>query len=271
MIGGIVGTVVGVGCVLVSLVATVRYSIWARLLLLLLGVWLILTTWVHTYFYVGAFAVAIDAIYLHPQIPNRWTNEMKEVVKRVLNGRVVHPKKYNIDKTSPVIFVLNHLTNARPVDEFTLSLLDQPNIRIVTVEKSPTSFVGQILKGERAIQVKHGGGFEDFIRQGVQAIKDGDSLVIFPEGKYSEHQGTWKHLNPFQRGAFALSKATGVPIVPVVIDGRCCPNGFISADRYTTPLTYTFLPAIEPSSFTIIDEMRDAARDSMQKHINSLQ
>ena len=51
--------------------------------------------------------------------------------------------------------------------------------------------------------------------QTVEAIKNGRSIVYFPEGTFTRMPG----LLPFQMGAFIASVETGVPIVPVVLRG----------------------------------------------------
>jgi 1-acyl-sn-glycerol-3-phosphate acyltransferase len=51
----------------------------------------------------------------------------------------------------------------------------------------------------------------------------GGSLVIFPEGKTNKSD---KVLQPFEPGAFRLSKETGVPLIPVAIfNSRYCLGG----------------------------------------------
>jgi 1-acyl-sn-glycerol-3-phosphate acyltransferase len=46
-------------------------------------------------------------------------------------------------------------------------------------------------------------------------MKDGVSLVVFPEGT----RGSEGDLLPFKRGGFLLAVKTGTPIVPVTING----------------------------------------------------
>lgn len=53
------------------------------------------------------------------------------------------------------------------------------------------------------------------IHQGIQNLKDGHSLVIFPEGTRS----TDGQLNRFKPGSFRLGTRAKVPIVPIAIDG----------------------------------------------------
>ena len=53
------------------------------------------------------------------------------------------------------------------------------------------------------------------IRKGVESLKAGGSMVIFPEGSRSKGQG----LLPFHPGSFKLATQAGVPVVPVAITG----------------------------------------------------
>jgi len=51
------------------------------------------------------------------------------------------------------------------------------------------------------------------IQEGAQRLKDGYSLVIFPEGTRSPDG----HVLPFKPGALKLAQKSGVPIVPVTL------------------------------------------------------
>lgn len=53
------------------------------------------------------------------------------------------------------------------------------------------------------------------IRDGIQLLKDGHSLVIFPEGTRSKG----KEMGEFKTGSFHLAMKSGVPILPVTVDG----------------------------------------------------
>jgi 1-acyl-sn-glycerol-3-phosphate acyltransferase len=53
------------------------------------------------------------------------------------------------------------------------------------------------------------------IRAGVERIKAGGSMIIFPEGHRSKGRG----LLPFRSGAFKLATLSGAPLVPVAITG----------------------------------------------------
>lgn len=54
------------------------------------------------------------------------------------------------------------------------------------------------------------------IRKAESKLKDGMSVVIFPEGTRSEDG----QMGKFKRGAFLISEELGLPILPVTIDGN---------------------------------------------------
>jgi len=53
------------------------------------------------------------------------------------------------------------------------------------------------------------------INKGIKRLKNGGSILIFPEGSRSRGQG----LLPFRPGSFKLATQSGVPIIPVAISG----------------------------------------------------
>jgi acyl carrier protein len=57
-------------------------------------------------------------------------------------------------------------------------------------------------------------GVED-MRQVAAALRNGETIVMFPEGTFSRAPG----LAPFRLGAFVASAQTGVPVVPIALRG----------------------------------------------------
>ncbi len=53
------------------------------------------------------------------------------------------------------------------------------------------------------------------LQQAAKIIKNGASVVIFPEGTRSRNQ----NVQPFKKGGFVLAVDSGVPIVPVILHG----------------------------------------------------
>jgi 1-acyl-sn-glycerol-3-phosphate acyltransferase len=62
----------------------------------------------------------------------------------------------------------------------------------------------------------------------AQKIKDGASLVIFPEGTRSANG----RLLPFKKGAFSLAMKAGVPIIPLGIKG----TALLQPEGYNVPI-----------------------------------
>jgi 1-acyl-sn-glycerol-3-phosphate acyltransferase len=52
-------------------------------------------------------------------------------------------------------------------------------------------------------------------RKALEAVQEGSSLAIFPEGTFRRYPG----LLPFRMGAFAVAVDAGVPVLPVIICG----------------------------------------------------
>lgn len=53
------------------------------------------------------------------------------------------------------------------------------------------------------------------IKLAIKQLENGETLVVFPEGTRS--QGP--HMNPFKKGSLSLAIKSGVPIVPLTING----------------------------------------------------
>lgn len=83
------------------------------------------------------------------------------------------------------------------------------------------------------------------INQGAEFIKNGSSIVIFPEGTRSK--GVKK--NSFKSGSFKLAQKAGAIIVPVAINGSYKimeQNGFLIKPA---EVTVTILPQIKPEEY----------------------
>ncbi len=67
------------------------------------------------------------------------------------------------------------------------------------------------------IAINRGRGVEaqQSLDRAINRIKNGDSVLLFPEGTRTSDG----KLQPFKRGAFNIATKAGVPIVPVIING----------------------------------------------------
>ena len=94
-----------------------------------------------------------------------------------------------------------------------------------------------------------------------QALREGLSVVVFPEGTFTPAPG----VRPFLLGAFKAAAVAGKPVVPLAIRGA----RQIWRDHTLLPnpgrVTLTFLPPIEPegSDWKQIVQLRDATREAI--------
>jgi len=81
------------------------------------------------------------------------------------------------------------------------------------------------------------------IKIGVQRIKAGGGMIIFPEGHRSKGQG----LLPFHPGSLKLATMAEAPIIPIIVDGS---YGVFEKNKRVVgvPLKITFLKQIETAN-----------------------
>jgi len=131
----------------------------------------------------------------------------------------VHVEVFDIDLIDPdqrYVIVSNHL-----------SMFDIPIlIRYLPVrgrflakkELFRIPLFGQGMRTVGIIEINRskGGSSRQAINEGVRlASERGNSLIVFPEGT----RGTESELLPFHKGAFRIAIDTGLPILPVIIEG----------------------------------------------------
>jgi len=107
------------------------------------------------------------------------------------------------------------------------------------------------------------------IQQIESAVRDGDSVFVFPEGTFVPEEG----VRPFQLGAFNAAVVTGVPIIPVSLAGtrRFLRDGtlFPRPTSVTITLSPPLWPKIsgsETSDWHEVVRLRDAAREQIARH-----
>ena len=100
-------------------------------------------------------------------------------------------------------------------------------VLVAAAIKRPLAYIGKaelfenkllayFLRKLHCFPVRRGGGDLAIVKTALQLLKDGEALVIFPEG---ERIRAGKKPNP-KPGAFRLAAMTGVPVIPVGIGGN---------------------------------------------------
>ncbi|MDR1301247.1 MAG: 1-acyl-sn-glycerol-3-phosphate acyltransferase [Treponema sp.] len=86
------------------------------------------------------------------------------------------------------------------------------------------------------------------INKGIHRIKQGEAVMIFPEGTRSKGRG----LLPFRSGSFKLATQAGAPILPIAITGSY--EIFEKTHRIrAVPIKITFLPPINTAELPPAD------------------
>jgi 1-acyl-sn-glycerol-3-phosphate acyltransferase len=103
----------------------------------------------------------------------------------------------------------------------------------------------------------------------LQALDDGKSLVIFPEGGIITEKGPV--LAPFKDGAFRASIEKQIPIVPVTIPFNWIilpPDEFLLNWR---PLKVIFHEPIDPGAYTLdqVNELKKKVRETIESELQS--
>jgi 1-acyl-sn-glycerol-3-phosphate acyltransferase len=147
---------------------------------------------------------------MNHETPKKWSQTFMR-----LTGSEVEIKGSHLIPDGPVLFVSNHEGNFDiPV---LIGAIEKPFgfISKIEVKKIPilSSWMEVIhcVFLDRKNRKKAAGS----IMEGVELLKKGHSLVIFPEGTRSKGGP----IGLFRAGGFKLAKDSGVPIVPISIDG----------------------------------------------------
>ena len=111
----------------------------------------------------------------------------------------------------PFIFVCNHRS---AVDPFLMSYLPYEAVQVVNVWPFRIPVFGAYarLAGYLNINLMP---YEEFLKESLGLLKDGASMIFFPEGTRS----VGREMGNFRGAAFRLSLESKTPIVPICISG----------------------------------------------------
>ena len=142
----------------------------------------------------------------------RWWAKIQLLVSgvRVKVGGLEH-----LDKETPYIYMSNHQGS---YDIFALlSCLPVQFRWIAKKELFAIPILGWAMGAANYISIDRSGRRRalESIERAARKIKGGVSVVIFPEGTRSRDGS----IQPFKRGGFTLALKSGVPIIPITING----------------------------------------------------
>ncbi len=146
-----------------------------------------------------------------------------KVLYAAFRVRVVHRGFEQIDPQRSYVFMPNHTSIADPL---ALAItIPQPFHGVFKKElaRIPVFGWGLLPLGQIMVDRENTEQARASLAEAVSGLSGNNSILIFPEGKVS-HDG---QLLPLKKGGFHLAIQTGLPIVPVRIEGarKVCPPG----------------------------------------------
>jgi uncharacterized protein len=149
-----------------------------------------------------------------------------------------HIGRSNMDFSKPAVIIANHASFL----DILVTVMQHPKLILLTnkwVYYSPV--FGKVVQLADYYPVME--GVDPATEKFVDIVKDGYSIVIFPEGTRSPDG----KLKRFHKGAFYLAEQLGIGIVPMLLHGTgdtIRKGDFMVMNAY---MTMKFLPRIEPN------------------------
>ncbi len=153
----------------------------------------------------------------------------------------------NVDKKQSYVIVANHLSN---IDIFALYGwlgIDFKWVMKKEVRKIPGVGFGSATIGHIFIDRSNTQKAIESINKVREKIKDGTSVVFFPEGTRSRTS----ELLPFKKGAFRLAFDLDLPILPITINGTDKVWRTNTYDLFPGKVELVIHPAVETSRYSL--------------------
>ncbi|WP_100331345.1 lysophospholipid acyltransferase family protein [Bacillus xiapuensis] len=175
------------------------------------------------------------------ELPKRWA---RSVVRQTGSGVSISGQEHLPE--GAVLFVSNHEGDFDV--PALLGYIEKPFGFISKVEMKKVPIIRDWMEALHCIYINRENRRDavKMLRDGIQILKSGHSLLIFPEGTRSKGG----ELKPFKSGAFRMAKEARIPIVPIAIKGTS--HIFEKNNRKKlTPaqIVIEILPALDPDIF----------------------
>jgi len=164
--------------------------------------------------------------------------------------RVIHPERVDVRRAA--VYAVNHTSNVEPpiILQSLRGLF--PRLRILykaELRKIPILVKAFDVAGFIPLERDNRGQSLPAIERAAEALRDGNSFLIFPEGTRSRTG----ELLPFKKGGFIMALKAQAPIVPVAISGARQAMRKGSPIIYPVRVTVAFGEPIETSGLTLED------------------
>lgn len=194
--------------------------------------------------------------------PKKWAHAILKTAGVTVNVT----KKEELPKES-VLFVCNHEGNFDiPV---MIHAIDKPFGFVSKIEVKKIPFLDKWMGLMNCIYLDRTDRRSSLqmIKDGINSLKSGHSIMIFPEGTRSKGQG----MNEFKAGSLKLAKSAQVKIIPVAISGTSnIMEKYNNKKMVPGEVNVSILPAIEPKIFKekSLQEVADYVKALIQDELN---
>lgn len=181
--------------------------------------YILLTIWVWFYVAISAFVVAVTVIalsylpFVKPRLLDAVVRGWGAGIILMSGVRVKVLGLENIEQDKPYVYLANHQSM---FDIWAILGAFPPVIKwFAKQELFKIPFIGRAMAKTGYLSVDRAQPREALkaLKDAAQTVKNGSSVVIFPEGTRTKDG----HLQSFKKGGFVLAIEAGVPIVPVII------------------------------------------------------
>lgn len=161
----------------------------------------------------------------------------------------------------PAIFVGNHSSLLDP--PLLISTLPTHPVFIAKRELAYVPFLGWVIWLADFIFVDRGRGARALaaVKRAARRIREGQSVVVFPEGTRSRDGA----LLPFKKGSFVMAMEAQVPVVPVAIHGG---REILPAGAWRTqggPYVLSLGEPLDPAAFDHAEALRAATETRLRQ------
>ena len=195
----------------------------------------------------------------HGDLAHRCLRQWARISLAVAGLRVHIEGQEHLNPANTYIFMANH---ASFLDILLLLAYAPCDFRfIIKKEFFLVPFVGAALKraGDIPMDRKNPWTALRTLRRSADLLKEGISIVVFPEGTRTSSGG----IQEFKTALFILPIRTRIPVVPVLIEGTFEALKRGSILLYPVPLKLTFYDPIPADSFEVRD--RDIYADKVRQ------
>jgi 1-acyl-sn-glycerol-3-phosphate acyltransferase len=154
------------------------------------------------------------------------------------------------------VLAANHTSNLDPW-ALGIPLLPRRQLRFMAKSELFNPLLAPILRAGGAFKVRRGEGDIEAVRTAVELVKEGEIVVMFPEGTRRQKGLRKKHVARAHTGAARIALGAGAPLVPAAIKGT---------DRLSRlePLRVVFGEPLDLSDLESLDQ-KTAAEEATER------